>query len=249
MANLLFITALPQEQDALLTALALPAVQCVVSRPLSLTLHSLSRGEDCIYITQSGMGNVNAGAKLALILERYSIDQIVLIGVGGALCSALEIGEMVISDRVIQHDYFSSLEDGNFLMRPGDLHLSSEQSLGYDPVLQSPVHKIDLHQLCTQSQGMYQALIASGCEFVGTAARKRAIHQKCLGARLVDMEASAVAAVAQQYAVPFIVAKTVSDKLNSDGSIGQDFEHFLHSACRNAAQFGQDIAAHFFERP
>ena len=49
------------------------------------------------------------------------------------------------------------------------------------------------------------------------------------------MEASAIAFIAKQYQCPFIVAKTVSDRLHSDGSISSDFSTFLTTASSNAA--------------
>ena len=235
MNNILFICALAEEKAALTETLSSMLKQLIISAPLQLHLEQYQQQHLNIYVCESGMGNVNAGVKLALILASVEIQQIVLIGVGGALTSTLEIGEMVISDGVIQHDYYSSLTQGDYLMRPGELILEPDQAQQYDPIMRSQVSELDLSQLQHPQVKVRYGLIASGCEFVGTAARKQHIHRQCQNALLVDMEACAIAQVANQHTVPFVIAKTVSDKLHSDGSIGSDFSSFLSNASRNAA--------------
>lgn len=248
--NILFICALPEEQQALLEKLGNGYQSINISSKLSLSCFCYTRGNLNIYVTLSGMGNVNAGSKLVLILEQFPIDQIILLGVGGALHSDLNIGDMVISDSVIQHDYCSSLDEGRFLMRPGDLILNEEQSHHYSAVVKSTPHHFPLTKLFNPNSNnlgviIHFALVASGSEFVGTSVRKQQIYQQCNKALLVDMEASAVASIANQYNVPFIVAKTVSDKLYSDGSIGNDFDLFLTKACQNAASVALSLISQY----
>lgn len=235
MNNILFICALAEEKTALTKMLGPSIEQHLISAPLQLNLQQYRQQQLDIYVCESGMGNVNAGVKLALILAAQEIGQIVLVGVGGALSSALEIGEMVISDSVIQHDYYSSLDQGDYLMRPGELILEPAQAQSHDPIIRSVGSQLDLGSLQHSQVKVSYGLIASGCEFVGTATRKQAIHHQCQHALLVDMEACAIAQVAQQHNIPFVIAKTVSDKLHSDGSIGSDFSSFLSNASRNAA--------------
>ncbi|EPJ49634.1 MAG: hypothetical protein OFPI_23880 [Osedax symbiont Rs2] len=235
MNNILFICALPEEKAALTETLSSLLRRHLISAPLQLHLEQYRQQQLNIYVCESGMGNVNAGVKLALILANVEIQQIVLIGVGGALTPALEIGEMVLSDAVIQHDYYSSLIQGDYLMQPGDLILEPGQALQYDPIMRSAVSQLDISELVHPKVKVNYGLIASGCEFVATAKRKAHIHQQCQNALLVDMEACAIAQVANAHCVPFFIAKTVSDKLHSDGSISSDFSSFLSNASRNAA--------------
>ncbi|NQZ31909.1 MAG: 5'-methylthioadenosine/S-adenosylhomocysteine nucleosidase [Oceanospirillaceae bacterium] len=235
MASILFICALAEEKQSLTEILSIMIKRHSINSTLNLEVEQYREGSLDIYVSQSGMGNVNAGVKLAFILERISIDQIILIGVGGALQSRLKIGDMVISDRVIQHDYFSSLERGNYLMKPGDLILDPEQASNYDPVIQSKISPLQLSSLHHPSINIIEGISASGSEFVGTAQRKHAIHKQCQGALIVDMEASAIAVIANQYNIAFLITKTISDELHSDDSISQDFSSFLINASRNSA--------------
>jgi adenosylhomocysteine nucleosidase len=77
--------------------------------------------------------------------------------------------------------------------------------------------------------------VLSGNEFVGTLDRKRAIAALHGEALLVDMEAAGVAQIAHRIGLPFVVAKTVSDRLQPDGTIESDFRRCLEAAARNAA--------------
>lgn len=240
MKNILFICALPDEKNALMEVFGTEFEQIEISQKLNLHVEYFKRSKLNIYISESGMGNVNAGTKLALTLEKLAIDQIILIGVGGALTTGLEIGDMILSDQVIQHDYYSSLDDGNFLMKPGDLILSSSDAKDYSAIYTSTAGVLNFHQISQKEVNVKEGLVASGCEFVGTTARKQAIHQNTK-ALLVDMEACAVAQVASKYQIPFFVAKTVSDKLNPDGSIEADFQKFLTTAAKNAAMVAKDV--------
>ncbi|MEH6443000.1 MAG: 5'-methylthioadenosine/S-adenosylhomocysteine nucleosidase [Oceanospirillaceae bacterium] len=241
MASILFICALTEEKKALTDILGKAQYTQVINAQLAIEVSHYQQGSLDIYICQSGMGNVNAAVQLALILSTIKIQQIVLLGVGGALHSQLNIGDMIVSNKVIQHDYYSSLAQGNFLMRPGDLILDPLQAQGYDPVMHSIDSHFNLLPLTHPQVKVLEGLVASGSEFVGTAQRKQAIHQQCQHALLVDMEASAIAAVALRYSTAFLIAKTVSDKLHSDGSISNDFTNFLANASRNAAIVAQSI--------
>ena len=241
MKNILFICALNEEKTALTNLLGSLKSTHHLSEALQVSVEQYQHHELTVYVSESGMGSVNAASKLAIILQHFTIDQILLIGVGGALHSSLEIGDMLVTDQVIQHDYFSSLAQGNYLMRPGDLILDAAQSNGYNPVLASSEGLFPIDQLNHSEINIVKGIMASGSEFVGTSERKNAIHQQCQKALLVDMEACGIATIANQSGIPFTVAKTVSDKLHADGSISQDFSQFLAHASRNAAIIAQLI--------
>jgi 5'-methylthioadenosine/S-adenosylhomocysteine nucleosidase len=241
MKNILFICALPEEKEAVKNVLGSHGIEVEVSKQLNLNILKFENENNTTYLSESGMGNVNAGVNLALILSNILIDEIILIGVGGALIEGLEIGDLILSREVVQHDYYSSLNSGNHLMKPGDLHLSEDDTVDYNPIMQSSASSIDISLIKHDELKIHRGLVSSGSEFVGTSHRKRTINEITNNAILVDMEASAVANVAIKFNIPFLIAKTVSDKLNSDGSIENDFVRFLECASRNAAEFASVI--------
>lgn len=232
-SSILIMCALPQEKEALTSELKGDATDVVISETFGLKALKYQYGEHQIFVKETGMGNVNAGIGLAMILEKIDMDQVILIGVGGALRSDLKIGDMIISDAVLQHDYLSSLDFGDCRMQPGALILSPEDNAAHDPIIQSTPLKIKLD--LSENSDILRGLVLSGSEFVGTTKRKNELAKLHKDAMLVDMEASAIGYVANKAGIPFIIAKTVSDRLLPDGSIESDFTLFLEEASKNAA--------------
>jgi adenosylhomocysteine nucleosidase len=230
---ILVIIAMEEEEKAIFEVLGKSRFsKTVVSSRLGIAASEASLGGVSVTVVRTGMGPVNAAVCTALILNEHRIDAILLLGVGGALSSKLGIGQLVVADSVLQHDYFSSLSFGDVRMKPGELLLREQDAAGY-----SPFHTPDpsLVELLRESSPCEIGTVLSGNEFVGTTERKRAIAKLSNNSQLVDMEAAGIAQVARRFDVPFAVAKTVADRLNPDGSIETDFELCLDSAARNAA--------------
>ena len=57
-----------------------------------------------VVLVGAGMGKVNAAIVTTLLADRFGCRVIVLSGVAGGLDPSLHIGDVVIADRVIQHD-------------------------------------------------------------------------------------------------------------------------------------------------
>jgi 5'-methylthioadenosine/S-adenosylhomocysteine nucleosidase len=241
MKNILFICALPEEKAALVEVLGTKSIEIEISKKLNLSILKFETAENTLYLSESGMGNVNAGVNLALILSNIEIDEIILIGVGGALVEGLHTGDMILSNEVIQHDYYSSLNSGNHLMQPGDLHLCSSDTDNYSPIMKSVESCFDINKISHPDIKLHRGLISSGSEFVGTTERKRFINITARNSILVDMESSAIAHVANKFKIPFLIAKTVSDEVKPDGSIESDFVKFHECASRNATLLATSI--------
>ncbi len=241
MKSTLIICALSEELKAVEEQFKTKAEEIIVNSKLGLTVRKYTAEMGVFYTVLSGMGPINASLRLGLVLSTLEVDQVLLIGVAGGLTSQTKIGDLVISTAVIQHDYYSSLEAGNFIMKSGDLILSKDQTIDYNPIILANQNLID-QCMKTKLTGhkVLKGVIASGSEFVGRLERKTAIsglHSELLA---VDMEACAVANVCGEFKIPFVVAKTISDTLHTDGTIESDFVKFLNYASANASQVARD---------
>jgi 5'-methylthioadenosine/S-adenosylhomocysteine nucleosidase len=225
-----------------------------ISGRLGVHATELELGRARVSILRSGIGPVNAGIALASFADRFPIDAVLLLGVGGALQDHLQIGDLVLSRHVLQHDSYSSLQGADIRMRSGDYILSEADRAGLrDPRIPAHSELLDwVAQRCGASSQSARAprigTILSGNEFVGTADRKIAIAALDQEALLVDMEAAGVAHVADRLQIPFLVAKTVSDRLNPDGSISSDFTACLRAAAKNAADILAALIPHLREQ-
>jgi nucleoside phosphorylase len=81
------------------------------------------------------VGTANAAVLLSLAAEHIDIDALVLLGVGGALDPRLEVGDTVISKKIIQHDSISSDENRTKFIAPGELTLSVSEDQQVDPIM------------------------------------------------------------------------------------------------------------------
>ncbi|MBF0365932.1 MAG: 5'-methylthioadenosine/S-adenosylhomocysteine nucleosidase [Oligoflexia bacterium] len=242
--KVLILCAMKEEEDAVLSKLQdhhIEAVNLSANNRLTLILKHITFSNYELFITQSGMGNVNAAVTLSLVLMNIDIDFVILLGVAGALTPKLNIGDVVCSSTVLQHDYYSSLDDGNFRMKPGDLILNAESATNHDPRQESILKLGHCDNFLKFNADTYIGEIISGNEFVGTVERKKQLFELSNNALAVDMEASAVAQVANKFKIPFLIIKTIADRLSPDGSIESDFQTFLNRATTNAAAFVDHI--------
>jgi 5'-methylthioadenosine/S-adenosylhomocysteine nucleosidase len=241
--NILILAALREEEEALLGLLASGGSapgRGVLHEKLGLAITTASRGDRAVSVVRTGVGSVNAALALALARERAPVDAVVLLGVGGALREDLDVGDFVISSRVLQHDYYYSFDHGDQRIRPGALILSSEEASGHVPDFAADprlIEWLERAQPRGQRAGarVLKGTILSGNEFVGRPERKRSVASLSPDALLVEMEAAGVAQVAHALGIPFVVGKTVADRLNPDGSIESDFRACLAAACEHAA--------------
>jgi adenosylhomocysteine nucleosidase len=188
-----------------------------------------------VVVAQSGMGGVNAALTILTITEEHPIDAVILLGVGGSIVPGLNIGDLVLSSAVVQHDYYSSLDAGHFRMKPGEVVFSQAESEGYDITFPADRSLIELLKTTADQHKIHVGVVMSGGEFVGTFERKKAIQQLHPDALMVEMEAAGVAQICTRLNIPFVVMKTVADRLLPDGNIESDFMTFLNAAADHAA--------------
>ena len=70
-----------------------------------VTFDSGELGGRRVVLAAAGMGKVNAGLVATLLADRFDCNTIVFTGVAGGLDPQLHIGDIVIADRIVQHDF------------------------------------------------------------------------------------------------------------------------------------------------
>ena len=240
--HLMVLAAMHEEMAALRNALAeYPYIEKEGSSLFKLNYRTYELFSRQVTLVQTGMGPVNAALSLLAVLDSMQsatrelpVDAILLLGVGGALHTDLNIGDLVVAHRILQHDSCSSLDFGAVHMVPGVLILNRDDASNHDPraVCDEGLFKIMMTSLPKAVPGT----LISGSEFVGTVARKKELALLAEDACLVDMEGAGIAQLATRIGIPFIVAKTVADRLKPEGTIESDFRSCLNFAAGNAAQ-------------
>jgi len=240
MKNLLVMVAMEVEEKGILSHFKSSMVQDVLlSETFNLKGKKIIAGDLNIYIVQTGVGQVSAASNATLIMENNPIDAILLLGVAGALRGEIQIGDVVIGQKILQHDSVYSGEDGFEIMAPGKLYVSILEKERSDPFLSTDSRFSTfigslLHK--DKARNIYEGTIMSGNEFVANPDRKRSIAELDARALAVEMEAVGIALVAKQLDIPFAVVKTIADRLNPDGSITSDYNTFVNYAAQNAGR-------------
>jgi adenosylhomocysteine nucleosidase len=181
----------------------------------------------------SGMGKVNAAVVATLLANRFHCSAIAFSGVAGGLDPTLAIGDVVIADRIIQHDA-GVLEDGRIQpYQPGYVpFINPTERLGYDvdPVLLTRVKKL-LADVVVAGRIAYGTVL-SGDQYLHCETTRDRLHREFAG-RAVEMEGGSVAQVCEAFGIPWLVIRALSDL--AGGNSRFDFASFVDQAAASSA--------------
>lgn len=223
------ICAIPQELDALKRALTDTGSEAVAHTQF---ITGVLDDHDVV-LAGSGMGKVNAAIVTTLLADRFGCDTVVFSGVAGGLDPALSIGDVVVADRIIQHDA-GVLEDGKVrVYQPGHAPvINPTDRLGYDPdpALLSRVRQ-RLESISVPGQIVYGTVLSGDQYFNCETTRERLLGE--LGGRAIEMEGGAVAQVCEAFGLPWLVIRALSDL--AGGNALFDFTTFVDQAAATSA--------------
>ena len=231
--RLLVIVAMKSEEDALLGGLEF--TEAVIGKRSKVDLKEFQLPRCQVMVARSGVGLVNGAILMTQIAEHRSIDAVVLLGVGGALDKKLQVGDVIISNQVIQHDSLLSGDGERRLIAPGELTLSAAPDKQVDPVMRCDSVLVAWAANSLGGDRVFIGTLLSGSEFAANAARKAQLRALAPDALVVDMEAAAIAQIARRMEVPFVAIKTVADRAEPGSSISDDYSRFLKAATEHGS--------------
>ena len=178
-----------------------------------------------VVIAKCGIGKVFAATCAEAMIIKYSPRLIINSGVGGALAKDLSTGDIVIADKLCQHDMDTSPIGDPVGLVSGINKIWFETDERAVSILKTAAESFDFN--------VKIGSIATGDRFVATKALKDEIV-KNFGASACEMEGCAIAQVAFINNVPFVVVRAISD--SADGEASMDYPTFLAIAARNSTQ-------------
>lgn len=175
-----------------------------------------------LLIGESGVGKVNA-ALAAQALLHLGANTLLFTGVAGGVQPGLEPGALVLSTRAVQHDVDVTALGYEAGEIPGT---------GTFFTADAELLKHATSAAATIGETAHHGVIASGDTFVASQAGAERL-QRVFQAACTEMEGAAVAQVASQWGVPFLIIRALSD--SADGEAATDFRAFtLFAADRSA---------------
>jgi len=230
------VSALPEEMGGLGLALAKGDVVEVAGYHFH---HGRVDGHPVV-VAEAGCGKVATAIVASLLADRFGCAGLVFSGVAGGLDPALAIGDIVIADELIQHDY-GAVTDGRLkAYHPGLAPigpLTERPAFRLDPELRRTIaESIAGFSLPPSAAGerpgrVLLGRVLSGDQFVNCAATRDRLHQD-FGGQAVEMEGGALAQVAERFGILCIVVRCLSDLAGAESHM--DFAKFLPLAA-NAA--------------
>lgn len=184
-----------------------------------------------VVLVRSGVGKVNAAICTQILIDMFAVDYVINIGVAGAISKELEIGDIIISEDCVQHDFdTSALGD-----EPGFISGIDITYFHADPeLIKISVEAADKLSAVRVVTGR----IASGDHLVMDSEMKAKIWNR-FKAVCVEMEGAAVAHAAYANRIPFVVIRSISDK--ADNSSAADYDKFVKSSAVMASNIVKEI--------
>ena len=179
-----------------------------------------------IIVVKCGVGKVNAARVTQILIDTFNVKCVINVGAAGALNPFLNIGDIVIGEKLIQHDFDITAfdHDKGYITGVGD-YIYSDIKL---------IEKFEnaANNLKEKDYKIKKGIIATGDIFCTDIEMKNKIYSK-FDADCVEMEGAAIAQVCYLDNIPFIVIRSISDSPNGNNEI--DFDKFVELASKRCA--------------
>ena len=190
-------------------------------------------GEEEVVMAFSGWGKVAAASTATSLMNLFDVDRIVFIGLAGALQKHLKIGDIVVGSKLIQYDVDLSTLNFPDVSPPFWKNFEFEISHNYVDIAEKAVSRFSqnlkaglYHDLPTTYQpDIYIGEIGTGDRFVSSLESKDFITDRYPEILCTEMEGAAIAQVAADYKLPFVIIRIISDQANDEAA--QTFTSFL----------------------
>lgn len=187
-----------------------------------------------VVVVRSGIGKVNAGICAQILADVFSVDAIINTGIAGSLNKNINIGDIVLSTDVVQHD----MDATGFGYRKGQIPQMPVFFFNADDNLRRLAAEV-CREVNPDIQ-VFEGRIASGDQFVCDQDVKNQIVSE-FSAYATEMEGAAIGQAAYLNEIPFLVVRAISDK--ADGSAQMDYSEFEKAAVDHSVRLTLNMLA------
>lgn len=177
-----------------------------------------------VVIAYSKIGKVFSSLTAASMIQKFGCTHLLFSGVAGGINPKLGIGDLIVANKLCQHDVDITAFGHPFGFIPeSSIYIETDNFL-----------KNLIVSVCKDLQiKVLEGIIATGDQFVANNTKKEFIANT-FNADALEMEGASVAVVCKALKVPFVVLRSISDTANGDANI--DFGAFLNTAAENSAK-------------
>ena len=181
-----------------------------------------------VVIGKAGIGKVLSASGMTTMLNNYQISKVFFTGIAGGVGDQTDVLDVVIADKLVQHDFGLITNDGFAWYE------------GYDDMIKYYECDKELVELAYNAavrvvgaEHAFKGTIATGDQFIASEEYVTRL-QTDFGALACEMEGAAIAMVCTQYKVPFVVIRALSDK--ADGKATQVYANMGDTAADNSSR-------------
>lgn len=178
-----------------------------------------------IVLVFSRWGKVASSSTVTTLIDKFNVEEVIFTGVAGSINNNIKIGDIVIGDKLYQHDM-----NGSPLFEKYEIPLLNKSYFQTDESIKNNLYKAtilfinenDLPKIPKNRIGN----IGTGDKFINE--KQDAIKIARIDDIIcVEMEGAAVAQVCYEHDIPFGIVRIISDESDSDAHI--DFQEFIKS--------------------
>lgn len=229
--NIGILGAMAQEIDEVKALLTEKTIVSIANREFVVGKIGTVR---CV-VAFSKWGKVAASITATLLIQEFAVTDLIFIGTAGALAEGLKVGDIIISNRLVQHDL-----DARPIISRFEIPLLSRIYINSNPdltelaghaigkLLDKGVQHIVGDEAVKEfnlAPTIHFGDIASGDQFINSEAKRNEILSQLPDVLCVEMEGAAVAQVCLEFNTPFTVIRTISDTADHNARV--DFGRFI----------------------
>lgn len=175
-------------------------------------------------LTISGVGKVNAARTTQVLIDNYQVDIVFNVGIAGGVNTTLEIGDIILGEKMVQHDFdITAFEhDKGYIPNVG-VFINSDEYLC----------NLARSVLKSKEYRTFSGVIASGDIFCTSEEMSLKIGKK-FNALCVEMEGASIAQVCYLSHIPFLVIRAISDIPNNQNVM--TYEEFKETSSIRCAE-------------
>ncbi len=209
-----------------------------------------------VVLVYSKCGKVAAASTVTTLVEIFNVDLVLFTGVAGGADKELHIGDIVIADKLVQHDMDASALPGfkkfeipllgiDFFKVSDNLVAQAKQSaVNYiSEYMRSDVSQSDLEEFNIETPNVVVGTVASGDQFIADSQKVLSLSREIQNLKCIEMEGAAVAQICYEYNVDYIIFRVISDKADEHASF--NFPKFIE---KTASHFTRGIIERFINQ-
>src|SRR6185437_5277215 len=197
------ICAMEEELESIIASIG---ADCNVTKHGNFEVHTVNYNTHELVFILCGIGKVNAALHTQFIIDKFTPDYVINVGVAGGLTSELNFGDVVIASDLVEHD----MDVTAFGIPLGQIPRMDVFAFNCSEYLLELAKNIDHAEFKVQI-----GRICSGDQFIEDKAKADKIRTT-FDAIACEMEGATVAHVCHVNKVPFLVVRALSDKAGTD---------------------------------